>query len=244
MFKDCKTCHGMGLLYSEDIPCVDCFGNGQVEDTLDNVIKRYIEHPMYIRQETQTNQAKKKYPYSQVQGQTDIDMFKVRTQQNQKSTDEETLEKRKLESEKVLKKYPDKIPCLVYNAKKSNLPELTKKKFLVPGELTIQQFLKVIRLRIKIREDQALFLFVDNILCKGTSTLSEAYAQHKGEDGFLTFHLCEESTFGMSRVTSDIMVKAHPASLVPCTPKCLSIRKNLVIVLPVDYCKLLYHTEL
>ena len=125
-------------------------------------------------------------------------MFRSRTKEDANITDEETLEKRKLESEKILKKYPDRIPCLVYNAKKSNLPKLMKKKFLVPGELTIQQFLKVIRLRIKIREDQALFLFVNNILCKGTSTLSEAYAQHKGEDGFLTFHLCEESTFGQN----------------------------------------------
>ena len=47
----------MGLLYSQDLPCPDCLGDGQVEDKLDNVLNWYIEHPMYIKQ--QTNELKK-----------------------------------------------------------------------------------------------------------------------------------------------------------------------------------------
>ena len=53
---------------------------------------------------------------------------------------EHTLEKRKNESSRIRDKYPDRIPVIVERANKSDMPEIDKKKYLVPGDLTVGQF--------------------------------------------------------------------------------------------------------
>ena len=44
--------------------------------------------------------------------------------------------------------------------KKSNLPNIEKKKYLLPEDLTVNQFQYVIRQRVKLTSDQALFTYV------------------------------------------------------------------------------------
>ncbi|XP_026433679.1 autophagy-related protein 8f-like [Papaver somniferum] len=39
-----------------------------------------------------------------------------------------------------------------------------KKKYLVPADLTVEQFVYVIRKRIKFSAEKAIFIFVDNFL--------------------------------------------------------------------------------
>jgi GABA(A) receptor-associated protein len=62
------------------------------------------------------------------------------------------FEKRKEESTRVLCKYPDRIPiiCEKSEGKANDIPSIDKRKYLVPVDLTVSQFLYIIRSRIKI----------------------------------------------------------------------------------------------
>jgi len=110
--------------------------------------------------------------------------------------DEHPLEKRKAESERIRQKYPDRIPVIVEKIEKSNIPDIDKKKYLVPADLTMGQFVYVIRKRIKLAADQAIFIFVNNTLPPASALMSQIYKEYAGEDGFLTIFYSGESTFG------------------------------------------------
>ncbi len=93
-------------------------------------------------------------------------------------------------------RFQSRIPIICERAEKSNLPEIDKKKFLVPYDLTVGQFVYVIRKRINIPPEKAIFMFVDDILPPTAASLSSIYAEHKDKDGFLYFLYSSENTFG------------------------------------------------
>lgn len=107
-----------------------------------------------------------------------------------------SFEDRISESEKIKKKYNDRIPVIVEPSKQSRLNKIDKTKFLVPEDLTVGNFLSVIRKRIKLTSEQALFIFVNNVLPCTSQTMGTIYDQHKDEDGFLYLVYTEENTFG------------------------------------------------
>ena len=107
-----------------------------------------------------------------------------------------TLERRALEASRILKKYPDRIPVIVENSKDSNLPPLDKSKYLVPTDISIGQFMYVIRKRISLAPEQAMFVFVNNSIPPQTLLMSQVYKQNKGECGFLYMTVSGENTFG------------------------------------------------
>ena len=110
--------------------------------------------------------------------------------------EEVSLDKRKKESSKILEKYPDRLPVIVERLKSSDIGRLDKKKYLVPHDLTIGQFMYVIRKRLEITSDQAIFLFVNNTLPPSSVLMSDIYMDNKDEDGFLYILYSGESTFG------------------------------------------------
>ena len=55
-------------------------------------------------------------------------------------------EKRKLEANRIIAKYPSRIPAIVQILETSNLPDLIKKKYLLPNDLSIGQFIYIIRI--------------------------------------------------------------------------------------------------
>lgn len=73
-------------------------------------------------------------------------------------------EKRKAEAERIRQKYPDRIPVICEKVEKSDIPTIDKKKYLVPADLTVGQFVYVIRKRIKLSPEKAIFIFVNEIL--------------------------------------------------------------------------------
>ena len=107
-----------------------------------------------------------------------------------------TLEERKRESQKIIRKYPDRIPVIVET--NSDDLVLDKSKYLVPKDITMGQFLFVIRKRLKLAPEEGLYLFVDNTLVSISAMLSEIYAKHRDEDSYVYFTVCKESTFGMT----------------------------------------------
>jgi len=102
------------------------------------------------------------------------------------------------ESEKIIKKYPDRIPIIV---QKSNTDKETKninkRKYLVPSCLTVGQFLFVIRKRLDLGAEKALFLFINDEFIPPTgSLLGTIYEEHSDRDKFLYITYSGENTFG------------------------------------------------
>src|SRR6266536_5115568 len=102
-----------------------------------------------------------------------------------KFKDEHPFDKRKAEAERIRQKYPDRIPVICEKVEKSDIATIDKKKYLVPADLTVGQFVYVIRKRIKLSPEKAIFIFVDEVLPPTAALMSSIYEEHKDEDGFL-----------------------------------------------------------
>lgn len=106
------------------------------------------------------------------------------------------FEKRKSEADRIMKKYPDRIPVIVEKRGSSDIATIDKNKYLVPKDITVGQFVYVIRKRIKLTPEQAIFIFVNNTLPATSQQISEVYQEHKDSDGFVYLEYSGESTFG------------------------------------------------
>jgi GABA(A) receptor-associated protein len=111
----------------------------------------------------------------------------------------------------------DQVIC--EKVEKSDIATIDKKKYLVPADLTVGQFVYVIRKRIKLSPEKAIFIFVDEVLPPTAALMSSIYEEHKvtfspwrapevqqspescanvvqDEDGFLYITYSGENTFG------------------------------------------------
>lgn len=78
-----------------------------------------------------------------------------------------------------------------------DLPNLEKRKFLVPQEFTMSQFISIIRNRMQVGPNKALFFLVNNrSLVSLSKSLAEVYAENRNEDGFLYIHYASQEVFG------------------------------------------------
>ena len=108
-----------------------------------------------------------------------------------------TFDERKLKASIILKQHPDRIPVVVECSEElQSIHPLKKNKFIVPFELTLAQFLFVIRKHMKLDPEYAIFVFINNKLHPVTSLVGTIYAQEKDEDGFMYMDVFQESTFG------------------------------------------------
>ncbi|XP_007182488.1 microtubule-associated proteins 1A/1B light chain 3C [Balaenoptera acutorostrata] len=84
-------------------------------------------------------------------------------------------------------KFPGKIPVIVERyPREMLLPSLDKTKFLVTQELTMTQFLSVIRSRMVLGATEAFYLLVNNRSFRSMNvTMAEIYRDYKDEDGFV-----------------------------------------------------------
>ena len=74
--------------------------------------------------------------------------------------------------------------------------EIDKKKYLVPSDLTAGQFVYVIRKRLKLPAEQAIYLFVNASIPPSSALLNSLYEKQKDPDGFLYINFSSENTFG------------------------------------------------
>ena len=107
-----------------------------------------------------------------------------------------SLKNRSEESARILDKYPNRIPVIVEKMPSSDIPDIDKKKYLVPSDLTFGQFMYVIRKRIKLAPEQAIFMFINNTLPSTTALMSQIYQQHKDKDNFLYLTYSGDNVFG------------------------------------------------
>ncbi|MED6175502.1 Autophagy- protein 8i [Stylosanthes scabra] len=110
--------------------------------------------------------------------------------------EEFTFDERKKESTSIIVKYPDRVPVIIEKYARADLPALDKKKYLVPRDMSVGQFIHVLSGRLRMAPGKALFIFVKNTLPQTTSHLSTIYDTYKGDDGFLYMCYSSEKTFG------------------------------------------------
>ena len=99
-------------------------------------------------------------------------------------------------STNIKNKYPDRVPIIVERYRDANLPNIDKSKYIVPKDMTLGQFIYVIRKRIKLDSNQALFVTINGILEGSSTIISNLYETHKDDDGFLYILYTSENTFG------------------------------------------------
>jgi len=76
------------------------------------------------------------------------------------------------------------------------LPSIDKIKYLVPADLTVGQFMYVIRKRLKLPAEQALFFIINGNIPSSADMMSKIYSDDKDQDGFLYIGYMAENTFG------------------------------------------------
>lgn len=110
------------------------------------------------------------------------------------------LEERRADAETIRKKYAGRIPVVVDRASSSD-PKLDTHKFLVPKDISFGNFQYIVRDRIKLEQEQAVFFFVNNSIPAAASTMAqedEKYAKAMGQDhdGFFYVTYGLENVFG------------------------------------------------
>ena len=101
------------------------------------------------------------------------------------------------ESKNIMEKYPDRLPIIVQRYKKcKNIKDINKNKFLVPKDMSMSQFVYIIRKRIELSPEQALFVLVNGNLIPSKYIISNIYENGKDKDGFLYMYYSGENTFG------------------------------------------------
>lgn len=110
---------------------------------------------------------------------------------------EKPLEQRQADSKKIIDKFPDKVCVYVERSEKCNtVPDIDKHKFLVPGALSIGQFIFVIRKRVKLAPEIGLFFYANNTILSGTTSMNNIYDKYKADDNFLYITYSGENCFG------------------------------------------------
>jgi len=99
------------------------------------------------------------------------------------------------ESTRIREKYPNRIPIIVQVSSKCKLV-LDKNKYLVPNDLTIGQFIYVLRKRLVLSPIESMFLSVKNTIPVSSSALGDIYEEFKDMDGFLYIEVSQENVFG------------------------------------------------
>ena len=113
--------------------------------------------------------------------------------------EKKTIEDKQFQFNKLRCKYPDRIPVIIEENPSCKL-KLKNYKYLVPKEISMSQFLYIIRTNMNIGEKQAIFTFVKNgkdyILVNMNELIENIYNNFKCEDNFLYIKFGIENTFG------------------------------------------------
>ena len=98
----------------------------------------------------------------------------------------------------IKQQYPGYIPIIVRTRKNDKGIVLTKSKFLVTNEITLAQFLVILRKKISdINSTESIFLLIDNTMAPVTLTMASIYKEKKDKDTDMLFiTVCKENTFG------------------------------------------------
>ncbi|KAM4617850.1 microtubule-associated protein 1 light chain 3 gamma-like [Discoglossus pictus] len=108
------------------------------------------------------------------------------------------LDSRIHEVDRVKRKFPSKIPVIVERSpREKQLPPLQKVKFLVAHDITMGQFVTMIRSRLPLAPSRSLCVLVSGRRMAGLSmTMSQVYEENRDQDGFLYVTYMSHDVFG------------------------------------------------
>jgi GABA(A) receptor-associated protein len=107
------------------------------------------------------------------------------------------FKQRKIDSENILSKYPHRIPIICEKHPYSrSAPDIDKHKYLVGYDLTVGQFMSVIRKRMSLKPEIALYIFINGSIPSNSSPLQYLFLDCKDDDGFLYINYDVENAFG------------------------------------------------
>ena len=108
-----------------------------------------------------------------------------------------SLEERKGEFQNVMHSNPGKIAIICEKAPNSRIVDIEKSKFLVKPDISLSQFSLMIRKRLKMNKEEALFFLVNGKKSlTGDDPMQDIYNKHKNEDGFLYIAYASEEVWG------------------------------------------------
>ena len=81
--------------------------------------------------------------------------------------------------------------------KENRLPDLDKAKFLVPTEISLGQFLSILRSRLHLPPSQSLYVLINGrSLGEYNMPMGAIYEMNRDTDGFLYFNYAAQEAFG------------------------------------------------
>ena len=108
-----------------------------------------------------------------------------------------SLEERKSEFQKVKQKHPEKIAIICEKSPKSKIRDIEKSKFLINSDITFNQFSQMIRHKLQMSKEEALFFLANGkTTLTGNDSMLEVYNKFKNEDGFLYIAYASEEIWG------------------------------------------------
>lgn len=113
--------------------------------------------------------------------------------------DDYTFFDRSTEASRIMTKYTDRIPIICEkNQRDIGTPDIDKHKYLVPLDITIGQFMYVIRKRLRLTAGDAIFFFVGDkhTIVPINTSMDQVYSHFKNPDGFLYIIYSKENVFG------------------------------------------------
>ena len=113
--------------------------------------------------------------------------------------DEFSVFERSTEASRIMTKYVDRIPIICEkNPRDNGIVNLDKHKYLVPHDITVGQFMYVIRKRLRLPAGDAIFLFVgdNHTIVPINTAIDQVYSLFKNPDGFLYIMYSKENVFG------------------------------------------------
>ena len=113
-----------------------------------------------------------------------MDKFKIKS-----------LEYRIKEADSALLKYKNSVPVIV-DTNVENIQKLDKNKYIVPKDITLGEFIVILRKKLVIKQYESIFLLINNTLMSSHLNMKEIYDSKKNEDGFLYIIYRFENTFG------------------------------------------------
>jgi len=111
-----------------------------------------------------------------------------------------TLAERKQEFDSISARHEDRCPVICEPRDLNHDPIIDKAKFLIPKDLTVGQFMYIVRKRIQLNPEESLFLMTGhhgNVMLPNAMNIYDAYLQYRDKnDGFLYVIYTLENTFG------------------------------------------------
>ena len=123
--------------------------------------------------------------------------MKVSKKNNFIFKEENTLDERIRIVKDLKKKYIGKIPIICEKSSNCKFELEIKSHFMFPNDLYFNEFIYIIRQKLKLKSSVAIFLIIDDkYSIMGNDPISIIYEKYKDKDGILYIHYSDQEIYG------------------------------------------------